>query len=184
MAQTFNGKVIADQLEVTTLTDDVAADNPLAATVFRITNPIGTIYMSVKNRNPASYYQKEASTEDQFTGVCGTWIRWGNGRVPVGVDETQTEFNAAENTSGEKTVTLTVATMPGHEHNIVPPYGSGALLALSDGNLPAGSDRFYINIGGTTSDSSRLLSTNHTGNNRAHNNLQPYITTYMWKRTA
>lgn len=51
--------------------------------------PIGSIYLSVKNTNPSKWFG-------------GTWVSWGTGRVPVGVDTTQTEFNAVEKTGGSK----------------------------------------------------------------------------------
>ena len=46
--------------------------------------PVGSIYMSVDSTNPA-----------QIFGF-GTWVAWGAGRVPVGVDTSQTEFDTVE----------------------------------------------------------------------------------------
>ena len=39
----------------------------------------------------------------------GTWVAWGAGRVPVGVDTTDTDFDTVEETGGTKSVTLTAA---------------------------------------------------------------------------
>lgn len=47
---------------------------------------------------------------------AGTWVAWGAGRVPVGVDTAQTEFNTVEKTGGEKTHTLATNEMPRHNH--------------------------------------------------------------------
>lgn len=69
------------------------------------TYPIGSIYMSVNSTSPATLFG-------------GTWVRWGNGRIPVGVDTSQTEFNTVGKTGGEKTHTLTEAEMPQHSHTI------------------------------------------------------------------
>ena len=56
--------------------------------VVDIIYPIGSIYLSVNNVNPSSVFG-------------GTWEAWGSGKVPVGVDTTQTEFNTVEKTGGD-----------------------------------------------------------------------------------
>jgi hypothetical protein len=60
--------------------------------------PVGSIYMSVKNTNPSTYFG-------------GTWVAWGTGRVPVGVNANDTNFATVEKTGGASTVTLTTAQM-------------------------------------------------------------------------
>ena len=77
-------------------------DNKLAE-LSLMAYPVGSIYMSTSPNNPTSFYG-------------GTWERWGNGRVPVGVDTTQTEFDAVNKSGGTKTHTLTVAQTPSHSH--------------------------------------------------------------------
>ena len=91
---------------------------------------------------------------------------------PVGVDTSQTEFNAAEKTGGEKTHTLTTAEMPKHLHNIYNYHTSGGTnVPNTVEQKPAQGWR-----GG--------IQTDEQGGDQPHNNLQPYITCYMWKRTA
>jgi hypothetical protein len=132
-------------------------DNLISATKLEMF-PIGSIFMSVTNTNPSTF-------------LGGTWVAWGSGRVPVGVDTGQTEFDTAEETGGAKTHTLTVAQIPAHKHS----------LKLTGGTTPTGSrldwtaNSNYQDFDGATND---------TGGGGAHNNLQPYITCYMWKRTA
>ena len=47
----------------------------------------------------------------------GTWVLWGSGRVPVGVDKSDTSFNTVEKTGGSKTVnTLHSHTIASHSH--------------------------------------------------------------------
>jgi microcystin-dependent protein len=65
--------------------------------------PVGTIYESVVNRNPAEF-------------IGGTWTVWGAGRVSVGVDTSDTDFATVEKTGGSSSVTLTEAQMPSHTH--------------------------------------------------------------------
>lgn len=123
--------------------------------------PVGSIYMSTTLTT--------ASAVGEVLG--GTWVAWGAGRVPVGVDTSQTEFDTVEETGGEKTHQLTIAEMPSHHHTIVP-------RANYSGSLSARHTTAWEQCSETSQD------TSSTGGNGAHNNLQPYITCYMYKRTA
>ena len=67
--------------------------------------PVGSIYFSVKNENPSSKFG-------------GTWVAWGSGRVPVGVNSSDGNFNSVEKTGGASTVTLTTAQIPKHTHSV------------------------------------------------------------------
>ena len=131
--------------------------------------PVGSIYLSINSTNPSKWFG-------------GTWVSWGTGQVPVGVDTTQTEFNTVEKTGGEKTHKLTKAEIPNHIH-----YGSAA--TQNDGFvMHATGGSGYTVLAQSTSGYGVYLggSTNAAGDmgNGSHNNLQPYITCYMWKRTA
>ena len=117
--------------------------------------PIGSIYMSIDSTNPSSLFG-------------GTWEPWGTGRVPVGIDLNDTDFNTVEKTGGEKTHTLSVNEMPSHTH----------MLHLVSNQLGNGGGMW----GTTYSQYDGNVNTYSTGGSQAHNNLQPYITCYMWKR--
>ena len=67
--------------------------------------PVGSIYFSVKNENPSSKFG-------------GTWVAWGSGRVPVGVNSSDGNFNSVEKTGGASTVTLSTAQIPKHTHSV------------------------------------------------------------------
>lgn len=124
--------------------------------LFGLIYPIGSIYMSVSNANPGTLFG-------------GTWVSWGAGRVPVGVDNGQTEFNTVEKKDGTKAVTLTPPQMPIHQHTYpVNAQGSGV----------------YGPNGTTGQTGGTKTTTDLAGGSQPHNNLQPYITCYMWKRTA
>ena len=134
----------------------------------------------------------------------GTWTQWGKGRVPVSVDTSQTEFNTTEKTGGDKN-------MQKHSHtrgtmNItgqidaltwntnVGLYGIGASGALyKRSTYPQGRITAEDSYWGSGSDSSALFGFDASRNWSGHTseegtggsgNLQPYITCYMWKRTA
>lgn len=119
--------------------------------------PIGSIYLSVSAMNPGELFG-------------GTWIEWGRGCVPIGVDAGQAEFNTAEKTGGEKTHKLTADEIPAHSHKALQQDSNGS------GNtwVPQAIQYKSAYTNPTTS----------AGGGQAHNNLQPYITCYMFKRTA
>lgn len=129
--------------------------------------PVGSIYFSINNINPASLFG-------------GTWTSWGSGKVPVGVDTLQPEFKTVQQTGGSKVHTLTINQMPSHSH--IPDNGVAMKRSGPNNSWPntgnSGVGYYVYN----TNDSS-IISTS-SGGNEAHNNLQPYITCYMWRRTA
>lgn len=120
--------------------------------------PIGSILMNTTNINPETY-------------IGGTWELFGKGKTIVGVDPDDENFSEVEKTGGEKEHTLTVEEMPYHRHDI-DTYGG-------DGPATARYTRGTENAVGL-----KTVSTHHSGENKPHNNLQPYITCYIWKRIA
>lgn len=156
-----------------------------------IVYPIGSIYLSVNNINPRTIFG-------------GTWVSWGSGRVPVGVNTSVSQFATVEQTGGEITHTLTTAEMPSHDHSIsggACTTGSGGSHNHTYGATVHPAVGFTLGSNGystVTKDNQNTSSNgNHshsvpdhahdignTGGGQTHNNLQPYITCYMWKRTA
>lgn len=84
------------------------------------------------------------------------------GKVAVGKDENDTDFNVLGKTGGEKEHTLTVAEMPEHSHVLTLKYGSGNAKWGLDGDWSAGTEN--------------TEQIKNTGKNQAHNNLQPFLT--------
>ena len=129
--------------------------------------PVGSVYISVNNVSPQTF-------------IGGTWVAFATGRTLVGVDTGQTEFDTVEETGGEKSHTLTEPELPninghlphiyGGEHKISGVFSLGYGSTSSSTGSNANSNNAYYNM--------------NFGQGQAHNNLQPYITVYMWKRTA
>ena len=123
--------------------------------------PVGSIYMSVNSTNPSTLFG-------------GTWVAWGTGRVPVGVDTSQTEFNTVEKTGGSKYLQQ-------HQHYGLTWNGiQGESISLNNGSSTGYSLTYQ---GGIVSGQEQSIQTYPAGTGDS-GNLQPYITCYMWKRTA
>lgn len=104
----------------------------------------------------------------------GTWVEFGKGRTVVGVDTAQTEFNTVEKTGGHKQ-------LQAHTHEINA-TGGGDRRIYTD-YIDGGSYSTRRIGGGNTTARSNPVTAQSTGGGDSQN-LQPYITLYMWKRTA
>ena len=133
--------------------------------------PVGSIYITVTEDTVAKVQAK----------FGGTWVAFGSGRTLVGVNTSDSDFNIVEKEAGEKTHTLTVNEMPSHNHRVEDK--SGRSFAVIYENATGGVEFFFPGNGGACSNCN-VLQTANVGGNGAHNNLQPYITVYMYKRTA
>lgn len=103
----------------------------------------------------------------------GTWERYGTDRVTVGAGG---EYNAGS-IGGEKEHTLNIAEMPSHQHQlhgwaIQVQSGSGGSLEQYAPTCPY--DKY---------DNTNLM-TRPVGGGKPHNNMQPYIGTYRYRRIA
>ena len=149
--------------------------------------PVGSIYLSVNSTNPSSLFG-------------GTWVAWGTGRVPVGIDTSDTDFATVEKTGGSKKLqshnhlfTGTAVTVTGGAHSHTLPYPA---MAAPDSDSEGQS--YNAKFGWYDPQSEEITETDsatHSHNFTAKGtigsagsgnaqNLQPYITCYMWKRTA
>lgn len=131
-----------------------ALQKEILKTVF----PIGSTYITQDNTNPSTILE------------FGTWVRV-KGKVSVGLDEDDTNFNAIGKTGGETSHALTVEELARHDHNI-------SIVGIGQG-------QYGYNVSSLSIGSEQKEKTGLTGEGKAHNNLQPYIVTgYMWRRTA
>ena len=121
--------------------------------------PVGSIYLSILATNPRD-----------LLGF-GTWERFGQGRALVGVHDTDPDFAFGRNI-GTKMHTLTEAEMPRHSHNIT-----------TTSRFDDPGNTYYIESS-TIDAGFKVFRTDNSGNSQPHNNLQPYITVYMWRRVS
>lgn len=144
------------------------------------TYPVGSIYMSTNATNPTNLFG-------------GTWVAWGAGRVPVGFNGGDGNFNSSEKTGGSKTINIE------HNHGL---SNARAAVGRADSSLATMSytsggnphnvyfDREFSYYGGISggskhaTDTSLIYGNTNNGGSTAASVLQPYITCYMWKRTA
>ena len=126
--------------------------------------PVGSIYMNATN----------ATNPGTLLGF-GTWSAFGEGRVLIGIDSSDTDFDTAEETGGSKTHTLTEAQLPSHRHQ-VGSNDSGTGTGGAAGNME------LVRDAGTGN--GPAVNSSFTGSGDAHTIVQPYIVVYMWKRTA
>ena len=162
-------------------------------------HPVGSIYMTMDSQNPSTLFG-------------GTWVRWGEGRVPVGVSANDSDFGTVEQIGGEKEHPLTENEMPSHRHvgqytysntytDYLHPAPTSPIIQVEQGTREVevqynvikndvSTVAIHSKGSGGVKDiyySDKVTSTYGVaddGGNIPHNNLQPYITCYMWKRTA
>ena len=123
--------------------------------------PVGSVYITYTNQNPGNF-------------LGGTWTQFGQGRTLIGQgtgNDGSTSMSFATNSEGgEYSHTLTTDEMPSHSH-----YINGYSNAF-------GSKYYYNLVGGSNTYGSK--NTDATGGGQSHNNIQPYITVFFWRRTA
>lgn len=87
---------------------------------------------------------------------------------------------SAGSTGGEATHTLTVNELATHSHDVIA-NGTGKRVGFNEGNA----DPDYVRNDYTdTGNIGNQYVTSEVGGNQAHNNMPPYLTVYMWRRTA
>lgn len=111
--------------------------------------PVGSIYMSVNSENPSTLFG-------------GTWVSWGSGRVPVGVNTSDSNFNTVEKPGGSGFYTYNFT----HNHMV------GEQITNTDVINGAGIVAYGSDYTGASLGNMEICA------------LQLYITCYMRKRTA
>lgn len=125
------------------------------ASFLALVYPIGCIFTETTGVNPGT------------TFGFGTWTATGNGRVLIGNGTSDQTFTAGA-MGGESNHALTINELAAHTHNDASATGSGAFGLMTSPSLP-----LTINVTGSS-----------TGGGAGHNNLQPYLVVYFWKRVS
>lgn len=181
---TMTGALTTKGIKLTSGTDygDTLPSNPAAnqlffqtaGTNFVLDNvyPIGSIYMNVNSTNPGTLFG-------------GTWEQI-QGKFLLGMSSSY----PAGSQGGEASHTLTTAEMPAHAHNPANEAGyygfitnSQKAFTVGDMGVQSGSGRYYP-FASAAFDISRNILTGTTGGGKSHNNMPPYLSIYIWKRTA
>ena len=129
----------------------------------KATHPIHSTKITFNNVNPSTY----------ITGT--TWELVGQGKTLIGVDPDDTDFSTAGKTGGSKTHTMTVNELVPHVHAQVITNGTG-------GGINGRAD--YAEDGNSLNAYPQGANTDSTGGGQPFSILPPYITVYIWKRTA
>lgn len=166
----------------------IAKYAPMLDTMKKI-YPVGSIYMSTVSTNPATLFG------------FGTWEAMPAGRVLLaqGKSDWGTTYKAGSS-GGEATHQLTVGELPSHGHSAStnttgnhththPGWQMGEGIRHQDGcsAIPQRGDQGGYNgtyTFSTAGNHSHTITVNNTGSSQSHNNMQPYLAVYMWKRTA
>ena len=191
-AQTNNRVLRSDGTNATlsqvVLTTDVTGTLPLGnggtgvttlAALGSLFYPVGSIYINAT----------VATNPGTLLGF-GTWTAFGAGRVPVGFDSGNVLFDVAEETGGSAdaivpththtATSVSTVTDPGHFHDAAR-FSGGSSTGVGNvdtDNAPVTS----TNTTGITVSTATTVATE--GVSPTNTNYQPYITVYMWKRTA
>jgi len=135
--------------------------------IFNKIYPVGSIYTNASvSTNPAT-----------LLGF-GTWAAFGQGKVMVGLNGSDTSFDTIGETGGNKSQTVSISVpVTGYGTSGSPPSPGNA---ITTGRMIVGS--------GAGEHVETLESLKAAGSSQTQtttvNTLQPYIVVYMWKRTA
>lgn len=154
---------------------------------FKAAHPVGSIYLTITSDNPGGEGNKR-----------GTWSPYAQGRAVVGAgigtdSEGVSKTFAAGSEVGEYSHKLSTDEMPKHKHGIGMAFALSGRIVGAIG-LMGNSNHFIGRGSGEFTDFSErredMPGFEHyhdiadSGNDKAHNNIQPSIAVYVWKRTA
>lgn len=146
--------------------------NKLVNSIKSAMYPVGSVYITYNNVNPGTF-------------LGGTWERFGQGRTLVGEgtgnDGSTSMSFTANSTGGEYKHKLTVDEMPNHKHAVY--------IQNTTSNPQVNAPKWTVALPNSWkqyASDTKLFgpSTGNVGGDASHNNIQPYITVYFWRRTA
>ena len=185
---------------------DISGD--LGSSLVNLIYPVGAVYISVSSTNPESIW---AGTSWSAFGAGRTLVGINSGDSDFDVSEetggakthTLTTAQLPSHTHNQPNHTHTqpnhthtqpnhTHTQPNHTHTIPWSYGGGSSIQVIAGygnhqgnNTTGASGTAATGASGTAATgASGTAATSATGSGSAHTIVQPYIVTYMFKRTA
>lgn len=126
--------------------------------------PVGSIYISVNSTSPSTLFG-------------GTWVQIQDTFL-LSAGSTY----AGGSTGGEAQHQLTVAEMPSHTHDYY--FDANSNIDWYIGLVSGSVDSDHSAIASGPTGRGYTLKIRNAGGDTAHNNMPPYLTVYMWKRTA
>ena len=188
-AQIENGAIDKVHMSANSVDSDQYVDGSIdkvhiaAGALTDLVYPVGSIFTTVNN------YGSSSAVVSAIGGT--TWTAFGSGRVLVGQNSSDSDFNTVEEEGGFKTVTLTSAQsgVPAHAHKFRITGDSTVDSGKSGGIVVSGGIGGGDTVNGVTGTPTDTEGQQIGGNTAAdaassHTNLQPYVVVYMWKRTA
>ena len=139
--------------------------------IFDLIYPVGSFYISAKSTNPAILF---GGTWEQ---IQGRFLLGRSSSYPVG------------SMGGEATHTLTESEMPSHKGHLSAGIAGGAPYEKGNykGFLNSSTMTAYSDIGrgwNVYAGNEMHPASEAVGGGQAHNNMPPYLSVYIWKRTA
>jgi hypothetical protein len=176
---TLTGTPVAPTASAGTSTTQIATTAFVSAAL-AAAYPVGSIYMAAVNTSPAT-----------LLGF-GTWVRYGQGRMPISADDSTYTLGA---TGGAATTTLSTANLPSHNHSatstVTDPghvhsynYGSTNASNVSLNDIPFWYGRSVTQVNSAVTGITVGTTIGSTGSGTAATTISPYIVVYMWNRTA
>ena len=137
--------------------------------IFEKIYPVGSIYINAA-----------VSTNPGTLLGFGTWVAFGAGKVPVGIDSSDTDFDTAEETGGSKTSALPNHTHQWFDGTRTSSFGLDFANVHSNGSFDSSGNAANFSGDPDTGD----FYTANPSSSPTISTIQPYIVVYMWKRTA
>lgn len=132
---------------------------------------VGDLFLTTIATNPSNF-------------LGGKWELFGPGRCLVCVNSSDSDFNTVKKTGGEKTHKLTVNEMPSHNHQYEDITGNRSLNGQFGRSGYYESESYMGVTNSVIAYADADFRMTYVGGSESHNNLQPYITCYVWIRTA
>lgn len=147
--------------------------------------PVGAVFLGYTSTSPATLLGG------------GSWTQIGQGRMLVGQNSADTDFDVVGDTGGSKTHQITLNEIPQHAHGMGHDHGNAtksvqyAQTTATGGTAYRVTDIGSVVGGGGTSVTLSInvpsfsgLTSNQASTETPMNIMNPFLVVYMWRRTA